>query len=120
MGRQPREPAKPKQRKEMQALRRLARPAGLEPPTLGLEGRCSIHLSYGRARRTAPSVAASTRQGRRRRAAPLVPGACGNWRRGAAAWGAVLRSARLTPQNGRRRLGEAQGAIEGPRWSHTS
>ena len=29
----------------------LARPAGLEPTTPGLEGRCSIRLSYGRLER---------------------------------------------------------------------
>ena len=27
---------------------RMVRPAGLEPATLGLEGRCSIQMSYGR------------------------------------------------------------------------
>src|SRR5580700_3027240 len=30
------------------SARQLARPAGLEPATLGLEDRCSIQLSYGR------------------------------------------------------------------------
>ena len=31
------------------SLKRMARPEGLEPPTLCFEGRCSIQLSYGRA-----------------------------------------------------------------------
>ena len=29
-------------------LKRMVRPAGFEPATLGLEGRCSIQMSYGR------------------------------------------------------------------------
>ena len=30
------------------ATTEVARPAGIEPATAGLEGRCSIRLSYGR------------------------------------------------------------------------
>ena len=33
---------------KLSSLTSLARPAGIEPATLGLEGRCSIQLSYGR------------------------------------------------------------------------
>jgi hypothetical protein len=37
----------------------MVRPAGIEPATAGLEGRCSIRLSYGRLKKqllTAPNV----------------------------------------------------------------
>src|SRR3569623_2269876 len=43
----------------------MARPAGLEPASLGLEGRCAIRMSYGRRlqnrTRTAPRIAAMWR-----------------------------------------------------------
>ena len=32
---------------ERLTLKRMASPAGFEPATLCLEGRCSVHLSYG-------------------------------------------------------------------------
>jgi hypothetical protein len=35
-------------RNSCKVLKKLVRPAGLEPATLGLEGRCSVRLSYGR------------------------------------------------------------------------
>ena len=38
----------------------MARPEGVEPPTRGLEGRCSIQLSYGRFRKTGVSKGART------------------------------------------------------------
>ena len=34
----------------------MARPAGLEPATYGLEGRCTIQLCYGRRVRSIPPL----------------------------------------------------------------
>ena len=38
------------------SLRGVARPAGLEPATYGLEGRCTIQLCYGRRVRSIPPL----------------------------------------------------------------
>ena len=40
----------------------LARPAGLEPAAPGLEGRCSIRLSYGRVRASFGNEKRDTRE----------------------------------------------------------
>ncbi len=49
------------------ALTGLARPARLELTTPGLEGRCSIRLSYGR-----PSILATTGRGERIRTSDIL------------------------------------------------
>lgn len=58
----------------MQPVDYMVRPEGLEPPTLGSEVRCSIQLSYGRARRLKPVTEGKSRKahGHRRISAAAV------------------------------------------------
>ena len=51
----------------------MVRPAGFEPATHGLEGRCSIQLSYGRIEKTTSDVTEVGRSGGIRTPDPLVP-----------------------------------------------
>ena len=54
------------------------RPAGLEPATLGLEGRCSIQMSYGRIKLVGverfelPTSCSQSRRATRLRYTPLT------------------------------------------------
>ena len=56
----------------------LAHPAGFEPATLGLEGRCSILMSYGRIRLVGverfelPTFCSQSRRATRLRYTPLI------------------------------------------------
>ncbi len=116
-------------------LRRVARPAGLEPATVGLEVRCSIQLSYGRPRPRIGSLGAESRaqhgglerrscvvaDGVRRSPGPLVlastavperPRGRVSRRAPAAGWEPPARAALQNPRQGRRGL-RAGRAVQG-------
>ena len=58
----------------MNEKEKVARPEGLEPPTLCFEGRCSIQLSYGRVTNPFyPVLRASARRSIRNRVSGMVP-----------------------------------------------